>query len=184
MSKVTKARKCPLCAKENLKPLSEHLKNKHKLLSKQERAPYLSRRLLKMKNEGEEEKQHFRKNGTVKSLIQFLKKLTKMTKQSQCWKCINANWGMISSISKTLLSKCKWRRLVQCKRTRCLRDLWELACGRSSSQFTKCWWKLLRHHCVLMRHLPPPERNRTILQVKLYQYTRRNRTMLNFLVGD
>ena len=66
MPKVTKARKCPLCAKENLKHLSEHLKNKHKLLSKQERAPYLSRRLLKMKNEGEEEKQHFRKNGTVK----------------------------------------------------------------------------------------------------------------------
>jgi len=73
MPKVTKARTCPLCAKENLKHLSEHLKNKHKLLSKQERAPYLSRRLLKMNNEGEDEKQHFKKNKAVKKADTVLK---------------------------------------------------------------------------------------------------------------
>lgn len=39
-------RACTLCAKEDIKYLSEHLKKKHKLMTSKERAPHLKRSLL------------------------------------------------------------------------------------------------------------------------------------------
>ena len=41
-----KTRVCTLCAREDIKQLGDHLKNKHKLLSAKERAPHLKRSLM------------------------------------------------------------------------------------------------------------------------------------------
>ena len=40
-----KERKCPLCEKKDIKYLSAHLKNKHKILDVKERASFLKRSL-------------------------------------------------------------------------------------------------------------------------------------------
>ena len=44
-----KTRTCPLCAKEGIKHLGEHLKNKHKLTTAKERAPHIKRSLMMQK---------------------------------------------------------------------------------------------------------------------------------------
>ena len=45
VSQIKRTRTCPLCAKEGIKHLSDHLKGKHKMTSAKERAPHLKRSL-------------------------------------------------------------------------------------------------------------------------------------------
>ena len=40
-----KARVCPICKKKDLKYLSDHLRNKHKKMTPEDRAPYLKESL-------------------------------------------------------------------------------------------------------------------------------------------
>ena len=46
VSQIKQTRTCPLCAKEDIKHLSDHLKGKHKMTSAKERTPHLKRPLM------------------------------------------------------------------------------------------------------------------------------------------